>query len=73
MVWTGWTSVRLPERPGCSRETSATRFRRKHFLDSDKYRGLMVDFEAFPKKGQPGFIALLNELSADLHAKGLKL
>jgi peptidoglycan-N-acetylglucosamine deacetylase len=43
------------------------------FLDSDKYRGLMVDFEAFPKKGQPGFIALLNELSADLHAKGLKL
>ena len=43
------------------------------FLASDKYRGLMVDFEAFPKKGQPGFQALLNELSSDLHAKGLKL
>jgi cellulose synthase/poly-beta-1,6-N-acetylglucosamine synthase-like glycosyltransferase/peptidoglycan/xylan/chitin deacetylase (PgdA/CDA1 family) len=33
----------------------------------------MVDFEAFPKKGQPGFLALLNELSGDLHAKGMKL
>jgi cellulose synthase/poly-beta-1,6-N-acetylglucosamine synthase-like glycosyltransferase/peptidoglycan/xylan/chitin deacetylase (PgdA/CDA1 family)/spore germination protein YaaH len=43
------------------------------FLASDKYRGLMVDFEAFPKKGQAGFLALLNELAADLHAKGMKL
>ncbi|MGH9511636.1 MAG: glycosyltransferase [Terriglobales bacterium] len=43
------------------------------FLATDKYRGLMVDFETFPKKGQPGFLALLNELSADLHAKGMKL
>ena len=43
------------------------------FLATDKYRGLMVDFEEFPRKGQPGFNALLNELSADLHGKGLKL
>jgi peptidoglycan-N-acetylglucosamine deacetylase len=43
------------------------------FLDSDKYHGLMLDFEAFPKKGQPGFLDLLKELSADLHAKGMKL
>ncbi len=43
------------------------------FLASDKYRGLMVDFETFPKKGQPGFLALLNELSSDLHSKGMKL
>jgi cellulose synthase/poly-beta-1,6-N-acetylglucosamine synthase-like glycosyltransferase/peptidoglycan/xylan/chitin deacetylase (PgdA/CDA1 family)/spore germination protein YaaH len=43
------------------------------FLGTDKYRGLMVDFEEFPRKGQPGFDSLLNELSADLHAKGLKL
>ena len=43
------------------------------FLATDKYRGLMVDFEEFPREGQPGFNALLNELSADLHAKGLKL
>jgi len=43
------------------------------FLASDKYRGLMVDFESFPKKGQPGFVALLNELARDLHAKGMKL
>ncbi len=43
------------------------------FLASDRYRGLMVDFEAFPKKGQPGYLALLKELSADLHARGMKL
>jgi peptidoglycan-N-acetylglucosamine deacetylase len=51
------------------------RFRREVaiFLATDKYRGLMVDFEEFPRDGQPGFNALLNELSADLHAKGLKL
>ncbi len=44
-----------------------------NFLDADKYRGLMVDFEAFPKKGQAGFLSLLNELSTQLHAKGMKL
>jgi cellulose synthase/poly-beta-1,6-N-acetylglucosamine synthase-like glycosyltransferase/peptidoglycan/xylan/chitin deacetylase (PgdA/CDA1 family)/spore germination protein YaaH len=43
------------------------------FLASDKYRGLMVDFEDFPKKAQPGYLSLLTELGADLHAKGLKL
>ena len=43
------------------------------FLATDKYRGLMVDFEDFPRKGQPGYIALLRELSQDLHAKGKKL
>jgi cellulose synthase/poly-beta-1,6-N-acetylglucosamine synthase-like glycosyltransferase/peptidoglycan/xylan/chitin deacetylase (PgdA/CDA1 family)/spore germination protein YaaH len=43
------------------------------FLASDKYRGLMVDFEDFPRSAQPGYQALLSELSADLHAKGLKL
>ncbi|MGA8866240.1 MAG: glycosyltransferase [Candidatus Sulfotelmatobacter sp.] len=50
-------------------------FRRQvgQFLASDRYRGLKVDFEAFPKSGQPGYIALLNELSSDLHARGMKL
>jgi cellulose synthase/poly-beta-1,6-N-acetylglucosamine synthase-like glycosyltransferase/spore germination protein YaaH/peptidoglycan/xylan/chitin deacetylase (PgdA/CDA1 family) len=43
------------------------------FLSSDRFHGLMVDFEAFPKVGQPGYIALLNELSQDLHARGMKL
>src|SRR6516164_9509000 len=43
------------------------------FLASDKYHGLMVDFEDFPKKAQPGYLALLTELGQDLHAKGLKL
>ena len=43
------------------------------FLASDHYHGLMIDFESFPKKGQLGYVALLNELSSDLHAKGLKL
>ncbi len=43
------------------------------YLASDRYRGLMVDFESFPKKAQPGYVALLNELASDLHAKGMKL
>jgi cellulose synthase/poly-beta-1,6-N-acetylglucosamine synthase-like glycosyltransferase/spore germination protein YaaH/peptidoglycan/xylan/chitin deacetylase (PgdA/CDA1 family) len=43
------------------------------FLATDHYRGLMVDFESFPKKAQPGYVALLRELASDLHAKGLKL
>lgn len=43
------------------------------FLASDRYRGLMIDFESFPKSGQPGYVALLRELSSDLHAKGMKL
>ena len=43
------------------------------FLASDRYRGLMIDFESFPKAGQRGYVALLNELSGDLHAKGMKL
>jgi len=51
------------------------RFRREValFLAAEHYRGLMVDFESFPKRGQPGYVALLNELASDLHAKGLKL
>src|SRR6266566_8366453 len=43
------------------------------FLASDKYRGLMVDFEEFPKSAQGGYLALLRELSSDLHARGMKL
>ncbi len=44
------------------------------FLATDKYRGLMVDFEDFNlKTGKAGFIALLGELSQDLHAKSMKL
>jgi cellulose synthase/poly-beta-1,6-N-acetylglucosamine synthase-like glycosyltransferase/spore germination protein YaaH/peptidoglycan/xylan/chitin deacetylase (PgdA/CDA1 family) len=51
------------------------RFRREagEFLSSGRYRGLMIDFEAFPAKGQPGYVALLRELSQDLHARGMKL
>ena len=33
----------------------------------------MVDFEDFPRRGQPGFLALLKELSSDLHGRGMKL
>ncbi len=43
------------------------------FLASGRFRGLMVDFEAFPAAGQPGYVALLNELSTDLHSRGMKL
>jgi peptidoglycan-N-acetylglucosamine deacetylase len=50
-------------------------FRRQvlQFLLSGRYRGLMIDFEAFPPSGQPGYVALLQELSSDLHAHSLKL
>ncbi len=43
------------------------------FLVTDKYRGLMVDFEEIAPKAQPGYMALLQEISNDLHAKGMKL
>src|SRR6202522_2449730 len=43
------------------------------FLASDHYRGLMIDFESFPKRGQVAYVALLNELASDLHAKGMNL
>jgi cellulose synthase/poly-beta-1,6-N-acetylglucosamine synthase-like glycosyltransferase/spore germination protein YaaH/peptidoglycan/xylan/chitin deacetylase (PgdA/CDA1 family) len=54
---------------------SRARFRQQIalFLASDNFHGLMVDFESFPKKAQPGYIALLRELSSDLHARGMKL
>jgi len=49
------------------------RHQASQFLSSGRYRGLMIDFEAFPPAGQPGYVALLKELSADLHARGMKL
>jgi cellulose synthase/poly-beta-1,6-N-acetylglucosamine synthase-like glycosyltransferase/peptidoglycan/xylan/chitin deacetylase (PgdA/CDA1 family)/spore germination protein YaaH len=42
------------------------------FLASDKFQGVMIDFEDFPQKAQPGYMALLSELSSDLHTKGMK-
>src|SRR4030088_734220 len=55
----------------------AARARFRHevalFLASDRYKGLMIDFESFPKKGQKGYVELLRELSSDLHARGMKL
>src|SRR5438067_55430 len=43
------------------------------FLASDKYRGLMVDFEDVRPQAFAGLTTLLNELSQDLHSKGMKL
>jgi cellulose synthase/poly-beta-1,6-N-acetylglucosamine synthase-like glycosyltransferase/spore germination protein YaaH/peptidoglycan/xylan/chitin deacetylase (PgdA/CDA1 family) len=43
------------------------------FLATDKYRGIMMDFEDFPVQAQPAYLTLLTELSADLHAKGMNL
>ena len=56
-------------------ENARLNFRRQigAFLATDKYRGLMVDFETLPKRAQFGYTALLRELSQDLHAKGMKL
>jgi len=51
------------------------RFRKEAalFLSSGRYRGLMIDFESFPPAGQLGYVALLQEVSSDLHARGMKL
>jgi cellulose synthase/poly-beta-1,6-N-acetylglucosamine synthase-like glycosyltransferase/peptidoglycan/xylan/chitin deacetylase (PgdA/CDA1 family)/spore germination protein YaaH len=43
------------------------------FLSSDNYKGLTLDFEGFPRASQPGFMALVQEMNSDLHARGLKL
>ena len=51
------------------------RFRQQagQFLSSGRFRGLMLDFEAFPPEGQKGYVALLQELSGDLHGRSMKL
>ncbi len=43
------------------------------FLASDKYRGLMMDFEDYPVSAYPSYVKLLGEVASDLHAKGMKL
>ncbi len=43
------------------------------FLASDKYRGLMVDFEDYPVQAYPSYIIFLQELAGDLHSKNMKL
>jgi spore germination protein YaaH len=43
------------------------------FLASDKFKGLTLDFEEVPAKAQSGYRSLINELSGDLHARGMKL
>jgi len=43
------------------------------FLASDRFKGAAIDFEEIPLKAQPGFNALVEELGADLHARGLRL
>jgi peptidoglycan-N-acetylglucosamine deacetylase len=43
------------------------------FLATDKYRGVMIDFESFPTSAQPNYAILLAELGGDLHARGMKL
>ena len=43
------------------------------FLASDNYKGVVLDFESFPRSAQPGFQALVAELEGDLHARGQKL
>ncbi len=43
------------------------------FLATDQYKGLTLDFEAFPDESRGDFRTLVQELYDDLHAKGLKL
>ena len=58
-----------------SNPVARSRFRQQvnSFLASGRFHGIMVDFESFPVSAQPGYLALLQELSGDLHAKGMKL
>jgi len=58
-----------------SNSDSRDLFRRQvgQFLASGRFRGLMIDFEAFPASGQQGYVELLKGLSVDLHARGMKL
>jgi cellulose synthase/poly-beta-1,6-N-acetylglucosamine synthase-like glycosyltransferase/peptidoglycan/xylan/chitin deacetylase (PgdA/CDA1 family)/spore germination protein YaaH len=43
------------------------------YLSSDRFKGAAIDFEEIPLKAQPGFLALIQELGQDLHARGLRL
>jgi cellulose synthase/poly-beta-1,6-N-acetylglucosamine synthase-like glycosyltransferase/peptidoglycan/xylan/chitin deacetylase (PgdA/CDA1 family)/spore germination protein YaaH len=43
------------------------------YLASDRFKGASLDFEEIPLKAQPGFLALVEELGRDLHARGLRL
>ena len=43
------------------------------FLATDKYRGVMIDFEAFPASAHADYRTLLAELADDLHARNMKL
>jgi len=43
------------------------------YLSSDRFKGAAIDFEEIPLKAQPGFLALIQDLGQDLHARGLRL
>jgi cellulose synthase/poly-beta-1,6-N-acetylglucosamine synthase-like glycosyltransferase/peptidoglycan/xylan/chitin deacetylase (PgdA/CDA1 family)/spore germination protein YaaH len=43
------------------------------FLKSDRFKGASLDLEEIPLKSQPGFLALVEEMGSDLHARGLRL
>ncbi len=46
----------------------------RQFLAANKsYRGLTLDFEAFPASAQPGYQQLIHDLYADLHPRNLRL
>ncbi len=52
---------------------STFRSQATQFLSTRRYHGLLIDFEAFPPEAQKGYVALLQEVSSDLHAHGMKL
>ena len=60
--------------PRSSRSAARARFRsRSTFLATDKYRGLMVDFETFPKAPTRLCRSVASNSLKILHAKGMKL
>ena len=42
-------------------------------MESDRYRGLSIDFEEIPLNAQPGYRAFVKELYDDFHPRGLKV
>ena len=43
------------------------------FLGSDRFKGITLDFEEIPEDAQAGYLQLVKDLAAQLHARGMKL
>ncbi len=62
---------------GAVLKNPAARQRFRHelmqFLGTDQYHGVSLDLEEIPLDAQPGYNSLVQELSGELHSRGMKL